>query len=74
MRIDELKELVKNGSIKELHTSYKRGYVSRKSKGIISVYNGRFGSGFVFDSPCYHSTQYHFRSYFVFPQGELKNA
>lgn len=70
MTIYELKELVRNGSIKELHTSYKRGYVSRKLKGIISPYKGRFGVGFVFDSPCNHSTQYHFRTYFVYPKGE----
>lgn len=66
MKIDDLKKLVEKGSIKELHTSYRRGYVSRKSKGIVSPYKGRFGHGFVLDSPCYHSTQYHFRTYFVY--------
>lgn len=66
MKIDELKKLVEQGSIKELHTSYRRGYVSRKSKGIVSPYKGRFGHGFVLDGPCYYSTQYHFRTYFVY--------
>ena len=68
MKIDELKKLVEQGSIKELHTSYRRGYISRKSKGVVSSYKGRFGHGFVVDSPCYHSTQYHFRTYFVYTE------
>ena len=68
MKIDELKKLVEKGSIKELHTSYRRGYVSRKLKGIVSPYKGRFGHGFVLDSPCYHSTSYHYRTYFVYAE------
>ena len=68
MKIAELKKLVENGSMKELHTSYRRGYVSRKLKGIVSPYKGKFGNGFVLDSPCYHSTLYHYRTYFVYAE------
>ena len=70
MKIDELKKLVEKGILEELHTSYRRGYVSRKSEGIVSSYKGRFGTGFVFDSPCYHSTSYHYRTYYVYTKGE----
>ncbi len=72
MKIEELEKLVKKGILIKLHTSYRRGYVSRKSKGIISPYKGRFGKGFVLDTPCYHSTSYHFRTYFVYTKGDKK--
>lgn len=46
--------------------SMARGYVSRKSLGIIVPYNGRYGVGYKWFAPCYISTQYKLVSYLVF--------
>lgn len=46
--------------------SMARGYVSRKRLGIIEPYNGRYGSGYKWFTPCRISTQYKLVSYLVF--------
>jgi len=65
MTIEKLNEMVKNGSLKQLHTSTKRGYVSRKSNGIVQYYKGKFGNGFILLSPNYNSTQLCFITYYI---------
>ena len=47
------------------HTALARGYVSRKSNGIVEQYKGKFGSGYVIKVPCYYSTQYYHREYYI---------
>lgn len=46
--------------------SLARGYISRKRLGIIVPYNGRYGIGYKWFTPCRISTQYKFVSYLVF--------
>lgn len=63
--IQDIKEQVAAGKLIESHTSYKRGYVSRKIDGIVSGYDGRFGKGFVVSAPCFKSTQFCYVTYYV---------
>ena len=49
------------------HTSWVRGYVSRKSSGYIERYIGRFGIGCKYHTPSYDSTIYHLVSYYLIP-------
>lgn len=67
MTRQELQTLVANGKIRELHTSYFRGYV-RRTGGLPepSAYNGKFGKGFTTRQPNFDSTQYSFVTYFIF--------
>ena len=60
-----LDKMVKNGQFKKLHTSTFRGYVSRKSEGIVEKYNGKFGKGFTLKSPNFDSTSVAYITYFV---------
>lgn len=46
--------------------SMARGYVSRKRLGIIVPYNGRYGIGYKWFTPCRISTKYKLVSYLVF--------
>ena len=46
--------------------SMARGYVSRKCLGIIEPYNGRYGVGYKWYTPCLKSTHYKLVSYLVF--------
>lgn len=50
------------------HTSYYKGYVSRKADydSLPAVpYKGRFGTGYTVDLPSYQSTQYCRRQYYI---------
>ena len=50
------------------HSSWKRGYISRKltpSEYPCYPYSGRFGTGYAVEVPSYKSTQYHTIAYFV---------
>lgn len=47
------------------HTAYGAGYVSRKTDGYLVEYNGKFGKGYKWYQPCWHSTNYCFVSYIV---------
>lgn len=52
--------------MKKHHTAYARGYVSRKNPdGYTEPYNGKFGKGYIQHTPCYHSTRYHYVTYFI---------
>lgn len=50
------------------HTSYVRGYVSRKvvyDDLPVVPYKGRFGTGYIVDLPSYESTRYCRRQYYI---------
>lgn len=49
------------------HTSWARGYVSRKTDGYIEPYKGRFGIGVKYHVPSWSSTVYHLVSYYLIP-------
>jgi len=50
------------------HESFARGYVSRKADVNAlpaHEYHGRFGDGFIVDTPCTSSSQYCIREYWI---------
>ena len=47
------------------HTALTRGYVSRKIEGVVEEYNGRFGKGYVIKKPCFKSTRYYYKEYYI---------
>ena len=54
------------------HTSYYKGYVSRKAEYDdlpVHPYKGRFGEGYTVDLPSYESTQYCRRQYYILKEG-----
>lgn len=54
------------------HTSYARGYVSRKADYYnlpVHPYKGCFGTGYTVDLPSYISTRYCRRQYYVLKEG-----
>lgn len=65
MTKEELYEMVKAGRLIEHHTAFFRGYVSRKSEGIVEPYEGKFGSGYTLKTPFYNSSTYSHITYFV---------
>ena len=55
---------------KEHHTSWARGYISRKPNsdgtyGYREPYNGKFGKGYIEHKPSLTSTQYHLITYYI---------
>ena len=60
-----IKELISNPNYKEHHTASRRGYESRKSKGHVEPYNGRFGKGYVVVTPRRDTTQYVNVTYYI---------
>lgn len=71
--VQELKRAVKEGLIKELHTSLYRGYVSRVEGQTIEPYNGRFGEGVKLLSCNHNSTRYSYVTYYIYtPKNEEK--
>lgn len=49
----------------EHHTAFKSGYLSRKKKGYVSAYVGRFGRGFILERPTDSGTLYHPITYYT---------
>lgn len=47
------------------HTSTFSGYISRKCKGIVSQYEGKFGKGYTIDRPNWDSSRYSYREYWI---------
>jgi len=64
--LKSLNKMVKAGKLIKHHTSYTRGYVSRKIEGYSQPYRGRFGKGFIYYSPNWDSTQYSFITYYIY--------
>ena len=46
------------------HTAAARGYISRVGY-VVRPYKGRFGEGYVVESPRWDTTCYHWRTYYV---------
>jgi hypothetical protein len=63
--IAEIQAMRKAGELRVSHSAKQQGYVSRKSEGIVREYNGKFGTGYVIDSPCFDSTRYFNRTYYI---------
>lgn len=64
--VRELNNLVDTGKLVEHHTSWARGYVSRKTGATVAeAYTGKFGSGYKVYSPSWSSTQYCLVTYYV---------
>lgn len=47
------------------HTASAKGYVSRKSDGIVKPYSGKFGTGYIVQRPRYDTTQYIYIDYYI---------
>lgn len=48
------------------HTALKNGaLLTHKSKGIIYPYKGKYGTGYVIEKPCEHSTGHKWVTYFI---------
>lgn len=47
------------------HEALASGYESRKGDGTLHVYSGRYGEGFIIDSPNKNSSRYIYRTYYV---------
>ena len=65
-RIEMIQQLISEGKLKKYHTSLKRGYVSRKCKGYVHEYSGKFGNGFIHLTPNWDSTQYCYITYYIY--------
>lgn len=62
----DLYMMTRAGILKKSHTSYFRGYVSRKTDGYIEPYKGRFGTGFTHKEPNKNSSVYSFVTYYLY--------
>jgi hypothetical protein len=65
MEIENIQLAVQAGSLKAVKTAMYRGYVSRKTKGHVAPYKGKYGSGFCVYRPNWESTRYSFVTYYV---------
>jgi len=63
LTVAQLKALIAEGKVKNSHTSRQRGYISRKSEGVVSDYSGKFGKGYKHLTACYDSSQYCYVTY-----------
>lgn len=57
-----------SGALRIHHHAACQGYVSRKSAGRVLEYRGRFGVGYVIDTPRRDTTRYIHRTYYVQPK------
>ena len=60
---NEIKKATEN--LKLHHVALARGYVSRKTDGVVVAYDGKFGKGVKVMRPNYKSTQYCIVEYWV---------
>lgn len=72
MTRNELENMIKQGIIKQSHTSFIKYYVSRKIENLPQPqpYKGKFGKGFIVLNPCYKSTRYSYITYYIFVKGD----
>jgi len=54
------------------HTSWAKGYLSRKNGGEHKIYSydGKYGKGYTVEHPSWESTRYHYISYYIFKDGK----
>ena len=59
-------ELVNHSDFEPHHTAWSEGYISRYlEEGLVRVYSGRFGDGYILSKPSWESTRFHRRTYYV---------
>ena len=58
-------ELRNNPRYKYHHSASRRGYLSRKSNGIVEPYKGRFGEGYIVITPRFDTTSYVTIEYYI---------
>lgn len=66
MTVQQLKDLVANGTVTRSHTALTRGYVSRKTEGYVESYEGKFGKGYKHYEPNWDSSRYCNVTYYIF--------
>jgi hypothetical protein len=66
--IGHIDDMLKAGELRISHHAYKSGYVSRKIAGIVREYHGKFGNGYVIDTPLHSTTRYFNRTYYLTTQ------
>ena len=65
MTVETLMEMKENGKVELLHTSSRRGYLSRKKSGEVEEYNGKFGKGYILVTPRFDTTRYVNVTYYI---------
>jgi len=63
--IAEVEALAASGKLRISHTASRRGYLSRKTRGYIEPYNGRYGKGYIHVEPRFDTTQYVSLTYYI---------
>jgi len=66
--IAQVEILREAGKLHIHHQAACQGYVSRKSPGRVLEYHGRYGVGYVIDTPRRDTTRYIHRTYYVQPK------
>ena len=66
--IAQVESLREAGELQIHHQAACQGYVSRKSPGRVLRYKGRYGVGYVIDTPRRDTTRYIHRTYYVQPK------
>jgi hypothetical protein len=65
MEIAEIEALCAEGKLNLHTTSWHKGYISRKIKGVVKPYKGRHGTGYTIDKPTTLSSSYYIREYYI---------
>lgn len=68
--LESVRAMVRRGKADRIaatlhHTAAARGYISRRSEGVIREYFGRFGTGYAVHTPRRDTTNYHYISYYT---------
>ena len=66
--IEQVQAMRRAGQLHIHHQAACQGYVSRKSAGRVLEYRGRYGIGYVIDTPRRDTTRYIHRTYYVQPK------
>ena len=66
--IAQVESLRESGKLRISHQAACQGYISRKSAGRVLEYRGRYGIGYVIDTPRRDTTRYIHRTYYVQPK------
>lgn len=66
MTREMLHAMVAEGKLQVHHTASRRGYISRKSDGVVEEYTGKFGAGYVLLTPRWDTTTYCYVTYYIY--------
>ena len=58
-------DLRSNPAYKHHHTASRLGYVSRRTKGLVLPYRGRFGIGYIALTPRWDTSRYVWVHYYI---------